>query len=253
LDRSVVDLRSIGPRADAETIRATAEVDGYVHVRGALSREIVVAMRAALVRLCIAQSWARTGDNGSDIAAVEGVRTPLWHEKRFIALQREALACAELTALREDPGLHRTLEAIAGEPVRGERGDVLRVVLPASVERTTRPHQDAAYLGTAGRIWVAWIPLGDCPKALGPLAIWPGSHRRGLLAHAKGPDFTLGCQVPGDLPCAASDLVIGDVLVFSSMTLHAALPNLTRDGVRLSVDLRFQPASEAWPPGTDCG
>jgi Phytanoyl-CoA dioxygenase (PhyH) len=41
-----------------------------------------------------------------------------------------------------------------------------------------------------------------------------------------------------------SDYHAGDVLIFHSMLVHKALPNLTNDLLRLSVDYRYQSVSQ---------
>jgi hypothetical protein len=42
-----------------------------------------------------------------------------------------------------------------------------------------------------------------------------------------------------------SDYRAGDVLVFHSHTVHKALPNITQDQIRISVDYRYQGVSGA--------
>ncbi|HEX3759249.1 MAG TPA: phytanoyl-CoA dioxygenase family protein, partial [Kofleriaceae bacterium] len=109
------------------------------------------------------------------------------------------------------------------------------------------PHQDAAYLQDAAAVWTAWLALGPCPRSLGPLAVWPGSHRLGLRAHAPviAGGGVVGIDVPDDVAWAASDLEAGDVVLFSALTVHRALDNVTADRLRVSVDYRYRPRSAA--------
>lgn len=44
---------------------------------------------------------------------------------------------------------------------------------------------------------------------------------------------------------SSSPVAPGDVILFNCLTVHCALPNLTTDGVRLSVDFRYQASSES--------
>ncbi|KAB2887507.1 MAG: phytanoyl-CoA dioxygenase family protein, partial [Kofleriaceae bacterium] len=44
-----------------------------------------------------------------------------------------------------------------------------------------------------------------------------------------------------DAPWHAADLAAGDVLFFSALTIHRALPNVTADQLRVSVDYRYRP------------
>ena len=69
----------------------------------------------------------------------------------------------------------------------------------------------------------AWIPLGDCPRMQGSLAVLPRSN------HAVPP--------PGSR-WRRFDFSAGDVLFVNSLTLHRALPNRSAE-IRVSVDFRF--------------
>jgi ectoine hydroxylase-related dioxygenase (phytanoyl-CoA dioxygenase family) len=189
--------------------KAQAGELGYLFFRGAVEPELVLAVRdAVLARL----------------------------ELEPVALQAQVLVLPEIDALRRHAFVLSTLGRVFGRAAEPGHGDVCRVVPPAAPELTTRPHQDAAY--TRDELWTAWIPLGDCPRRLGGLAVSPGSHRRGLLAHGEG---TLGAAVPADARWASADYRCGDVLLFSALTLHRALANES-DEVRLSVDFRYAPA-----------
>ena len=51
-------------------------------------------------------------------------------------------------------------------------------------------------------------------------------------------------RVPDEARFAAVPLAAGDAILFNCLTVHCALPNVTRNQVRLSVDYRYQPANE---------
>jgi ectoine hydroxylase-related dioxygenase (phytanoyl-CoA dioxygenase family) len=104
----------------------------------------------------------------------------------------------------------------------------------------TQPHQDAHYVRAIEQFWTAWIPLGDCPIELGPLAVLPGSHRCGLQAHAGQQGIVDGgVEVPGDALWRTSDFRCGDALLFANFTLHRSLANCSGDRLRLSADFRY--------------
>jgi ectoine hydroxylase-related dioxygenase (phytanoyl-CoA dioxygenase family) len=89
------------------------------------------------------------------------------------------------------------------------------------------------------------MPLVETPLDLGPLAVLPGSHRAGLAAHQGNGAGRQGVALADDAQLAASPVSPGDAILFNCLTVHGALPNLTTDRVRLSVDFRYQAASES--------
>jgi Phytanoyl-CoA dioxygenase (PhyH) len=89
--------------------------------------------------------------------------------------------------------------------------------------------------------------LGDCPRELGGLAVWPGSRHRGVIDHGFVPGVGgLGIRtdrIP-DVRWYSTDYRIGDVLIFHSLTVHGALSNRTADRLRISADFRYQRAGD---------
>ena len=53
-----------------------------------------------------------------------------------------------------------------------------------------------------------------------------------------------GVRVTDEEGFAAAPLAAGDAILFNCLTVHRALPNVTRNRARLSVDYRYQPANE---------
>ena len=102
-------------------------------------------------------------------------------------------------------------------------GDVCRLLFPGAPEFTTPAHRDQTFLKREDEVWSAWIPLGDCPRMQGSLAVLPRSN------HAVPP--------PGSR-WRRFDFSAGDVLFVNSLTLHRALPNRSAE-IRVSVDFRF--------------
>ena len=129
---------------------------------------------------------------------------------------------------------------LLGEPAEESAGDVCRVVSGDAPEHTTPPHQERHYVRGTGPLWIAWLPLTACPLSLGPLAVLPGSHRRGRLSHEDGHGRHPTVHVPDDSVWLASDLSPGDVVLFSGLTVHRALPHQRGSRLRLSADFRFQ-------------
>jgi Phytanoyl-CoA dioxygenase (PhyH) len=91
-------------------------------------------------------------------------------------------------------------------------------------------HYDYGVAGVQDML-TTWIPLMDIPVRLGGLAVQPGGHLDRLQAPR-----VLGRTERG---WATTSYQPGDVILFHSLTPHAALPN---DGtvLRLSGDFRWQ-------------
>lgn len=222
--------------ADRDGRRARAEADGFLYLPGLLP-----AARLASLRALVDDALARRGwlvDGASDPALGLG----RWDDPRWVELLAEILPSSAFRELARAPELLDALGAVLDGDPEPDVGDVCRVVSPGAVELATPPHQDAAYLNDPDGVWTAWIALGPCPRALGPLALLPGSHRGGVRPHAPvvAGGHAVGTDVPADAPWVSGDLGAGDVILFSSRTIHRALPNTTRATLRVSVDYRYR-------------
>jgi Phytanoyl-CoA dioxygenase (PhyH) len=199
---------------------ARAGSDGYLYFRSLLSPQSVEALRSRVAEL-------HQRDPVPPGAAHD--------DPRFLELQRAVALLPEWDALRGHPAILNTLRVFLGPSVGCLHGDVCRVVAPGAPHAATPPHQDLFFLQQQSRLWTVWIPLGDCPLPLGPLAVLPGSHRQGVQPHFEN-RVTEG-QASGWW--AASSMRVGDVLMFDGRTIHRACPNLTRGTTRFSADFRY--------------
>ena len=237
-----------GPlREDPAGLRALAAREGCLYLPRLLPVASVLALRERVLAAVAGLAWL---DPGAPWAAgvVRGdLHEPAHDDAAVAALHCRVLPLAEFRALVAEPALLAVLDRLFGAPARGGQGEVLRAVFPADQGRTTPPHQDQAYTGGAADLWTAWLPLGDCPLELGPLALAPGSHRGGLRPH------TAGYRVAdcADLDWVCGDLACGDVLLFHCLTLHRACPNRSGDRLRLSLDCRYRPVRFAAPAPSD--
>ena len=77
-----------------------------------------------------------------------------------------------------------------------------------------------------------------------------GSHTQGVrdFEVAYGPGGMEVRSVEGD-SWVGDDFQLGDAVIFNTMTVHKAMPNLT-DRLRISMDCRYQPAGD--PITRDC-
>lgn len=207
-----------------EISRATALEQGYLFVPQCMDQDVVLRLRGLVLEICTRRAWMPPRLRGFGYDAPE-----------YLELQREAQSLPEFGALRDGAATRKVVEQLLGAGYLGQQGDVCRVVFPRATEFATRAHQDQFFLQRTDEIWSLWIPLGDCPRRMGPLAVWPGSHSKGLLAH----DATAGCEAACQGAAWASfDFACGDALLVHQLTVHRALENVSEQ-IRVSVDFRF--------------
>ena len=221
---------------EPDALRERARDDGFLYLPRLLPAQRLASLRAVVDARLTSRGWLK--DGRTDPA----LRLGAWDDARWVAFLGEVLpteAWRTLAAAPEIVGIMRCL--LEAEPVF-HVGDVCRLVSPGALDLTTPPHQDAAYLADAEGVWTAWIPLGPCPRSLGPLSLLAGSHKNGLQPHTPVAPGRGGIAIPADAPWSSLDLEEGDVIVFSALTVHRALPNVTADQLRVSVDYRYRPA-----------
>ncbi len=130
--------------------------------------------------------------------------------------------------------------------------NIMRIVMPAKGVYPTDPHQDFVYINGTLNTWTSWIPLGDCPMETGNLAIMRGSHKAGMLPVIKG-DGAGGLNAildDVDSEWIHFNYEIGDLVMFTSQTVHKSIPTQNPERIRLSLDYRFQAASEPVHPSS---
>jgi ectoine hydroxylase-related dioxygenase (phytanoyl-CoA dioxygenase family) len=217
-------------RSDTAALRARAEEDGCLLLRGVPGPDAVAPLRKLVLANLEALGLSAPGASFSGTS---------YDDPRWLELQQRVIPDPAFIRVGDHPRLLAILEALLNEPPMTRRGDICRVALPHALHLTTPPHQDHYYTGGTTRIWTCWIALQDTPIELGPIAVLPGSHRFGFRAHHRQ-----GIDLPVGVSWAASPLSPGDAVLFNALTVHRALPNTTPDRIRLSVDYRYQPSSE---------
>ena len=218
--------------------------DGYLFLRGLLPREAVLEVRGRLLEKAAEGGWLdpvrpiKDGVANPDAACKDP-------EERYMAVFRGIWADEALHRLKTHPDVLALFESIFGEPALAHPMFVQRNIFPQSesFDFTTGPHQDKVHIGGATN-HAMWVPLGDCPKEKGALAVAAGSHLAGVLdtkvgSGAGGMDICV--PIPGQW--VTGDFRAGDALIFSDTAVHRALPNRSAE-LRQSFDARYQPASQ---------
>ena len=251
---------------DPPGLRRSFQEHGYVFLRNAFDqREVLAARKSIFHRL------AAVGEIADPVE--EGIATGGSRRRESTAdLGSFWKAVSEDTALRavtHGTRLRQLVGFLFDAPALPHDYLFLR---PAPVGNATNLHYDYPFFaGEATQIVTCWIPLGDIPVSEGPLIVVENSHRFEDLtgpmrtaALGSGPAAFAAIQEVAYQSAATETLEFvrarktrlltttfqpGDVIIFDGFTMHGSLDNCSPRGrVRLSVDVRYQPAAE---PSTD--
>lgn len=220
-------------RDDPTRLRHGALREGYVFLRGLLPRAAVMTLRRKAISACREVGLLDGRDRWCGGRFGDGSGTGAYTDARWLQLQQRLFVQPEFAALESHPVLRSVVGHILDAVPVGGQGSVCRLAPPSLHQAPTSIHRDYQYMPRSTRLWTAWLPLGDCPLELGPLAVSPRSQQHDGNA---------------DLPWASAPMRAGDVLLVNALTLHRACPNFTRDRVRLSLDLRYVHPGDAAKP-----
>lgn len=235
-------------KLDARSLQASLNTVGYVLVRGLLPRNDVQSVLADVCEVIARAGWLIPGSDPlerlADPQAACGDPDPA-----FKQTYQQVFNLASLHALPHHPALQLAMSMIAGPRVLVHPKPIGRLIFPNCEQLRVHAHQDYRFMQGDPECFTVWIPLHDCGLDVGPLQIMEGSQTLGFLSHDDE-----GLHVP-ELPesalaagtWAGGEIAAGDVLIFHSLTVHAALPNRSKQ-MRLSLDCRFQDYARAIHP-----
>jgi len=234
--QELTDSTPLAP--DGRALRARLAEDGYLFFRGVLPPERIAEVRAGVYDALTQAGWLApesTVDKPvpTALAVREGGEGYL---DAYVGIQR----LQAFHELAHAPEVVALLGRVVDEPLLVHPRKIARTSLPRDDEYTP-PHQDFRLIQGSVDTFTVWVPLGDCPASLGSLRMLTGSHKQGLIdADAgKGPGG-LKVEVADDHPdWRTTDYRAGDVIVFTSLTVHGAARN-DEDWMRFSADFRYQ-------------
>ncbi len=231
---------------DPGQLRERAARDGFLFFRGLVPKEPVLDLRRVVLDYANRAGWLDTGAPINEAQATPGKRIGYYQDPEWVDLQVHVQNGPEMWALGEALAIHRVLNTVENRSsyLCLSTANTCRVFSPHP-DMATQPHQDAYYVRTIGDFWTVWIPLGNCPPELGPLALLAGSHHGGLREHSGQGIVDGGIKVPDDAVWSTTDFQCGDVVLFKPFTLHCSLPNRSGNRLRLSADFRYGFWSEA--------
>ena len=240
--------------ANPATLQTRMTEDGYVFLRGVISPSpIAMARHEVFCRLADAGEIGEPPRDGiftgqSERATMHPDPGSFWQ------------SVSEGPALRRvthGPEIQYTLDTLFGETACGYNFIFLR---PGVVGRFTFLHYDLPFFARGTKnVITAWTAIGDIPTTDGPLFVLENSHRFDDLIEPiqqidynskESPQVQMMSDAVEFARSRGSRLLTanfepGDVILFGMTTMHGSFDNCSPIGrTRLSVDVRWQPASE---------
>ena len=223
-----------------ERMKDALQSKGYILIRGLIPQSDITNLLREVTNVLSDAGWFKPGFDPLDRVAAEGAACgdP---DPDFKHTYQQVFNLEAFHALPHHLALRRAMNMIVGDRILIHPKPIGRLIFPNCERLTVHAHQDYRFMGGDPECFTVWIPLHDCPLAVGPLKILEGSH---LLGYQQHDDQDL--HVP-EIPAGslASDQWVsgpinaGDVLMFHSLTVHAASPNVSNQ-LRISLDCRFQ-------------
>ena len=216
--------------------------DGYVFLKELFNPDDILHLRREMLTTIQDGGWLVAGtdplDGIADISrkCTEGDLgyTDVYHEVYKLQAFHEA---------GHWPNILEAMHKIVDAPVFPHPQKIARIWFPKYTDHTTPVHQDFVHFQGSFDTYTCWAPVGDCPINLGGLAVIPRSHRQGRVVDHH---FSLGAgglsiDVPQEEAAwHTTNYEAGDALLFHSLTMHKAMPNVTENQLRVSLDNRYQ-------------
>ena len=232
---------------DPARLRDRMTQEGYLFFRGLAPQRRILELRKVMLDFCREAGWLKS--DAELMSGTWGGAGPFGEgDSAYMAIYKRIVNHPLFNELPGDPFFLDVIGKLVAGPVLMHRLHIGRITFPANTTQTTPPHQDWQYIRGTAATYTIWTPIGAATPELGGLKVWRGSHRNGFIEHELRPEQKYaGWGLFGErLDRASGDawlttnFAVGDCLVFHSHTVHAALPNITADRLRLSMDNRYQ-------------
>ena len=232
----------------AHDLQNQIDSGGYALIRGVLPHDSLAQVLGEITQLLSLAGWLLPGhvplERVADLSAACGDPDPA-----FKRAYQNVFNLESFHALPHHPTLQRVMKMLIGDRLLIHPKPIGRLIFPHCERLTVHAHQDYRFMGGDPECFTVWIPLHDCPTDVGPLRVVEGSHRLGYMHHEDEnlhvPEISKSANVGGDW--VGGQINAGDVLIFHSLTVHAASPNLS-NRLRISLDCRFQDYGRVFNP-----
>jgi hypothetical protein len=230
---------------NAAELQLRCEQDGYLFFRQLLNPQRLLDVREQMLTVMQAGGWLVAGTDPLDGIADPAARSTEG-DPEYTDVYHKVYSLESFHSIAHSREVMDVLERVRGCAMMPQPQKVARLWFPKYTEHTTPIHQDFVHFQGTHDNLTCWSPIGDCPRELGGLAVLKGSHKvNRVLDH----HFSLGAgslyvdptlhEEAGD-EWHTTDFEVGDTLIFPALTIHRALPNVTEDRLRVSLDNRYQ-------------
>lgn len=216
---------------DHDALMRFHDEQGYIFLRDVINHEALDRCREEMFAIMVRHGLIEPG-------ATE----PVWTGKPFPGGMEESPEFAGISRrLVEHPANLKVMEQILGEPAAQIPIVQYRTYPPGG--SITGPHQDGFYSPGIKNYKPVWMPITNCEREVGGLAVAVGQCNRGFLHNlAETPSPIPEGVIPADA-WATTDYYPGDVLVLNPYAPHASMPN-TSNRCRVTIDTRVQSAAD---------
>ena len=238
---------------DPEELKRRIYDEGYLFFKQLLNSDKLLELRRQILTTLQEGGWLMAGTDPMDgIADVDKKCTE--GDRKYTEIYHKVQKLEALHRSGHWPETLDMIEKVMGRPAMPFPHQVVRLWFPKYTKYTTPIHQDFVHFQGHFDNLTAWAPIGDCPIELGGLAVIPGSHK---VAKVLDHHFALGAgglnidvdketmkhpEITGSW--YTTNYEVGDCLIFPALTIHKALPNVTEDQMRASLDNRYNPVGE---------
>ena len=230
---------------DAGELRRRIDEDGYLFFRQLQDPDKLLRLRREMLTVMQEGGWLIAGTDPMDgIANVDARCTE--GDPEYTDVYHKVYSLQSFHESGHWPEILDVIKKVIGRPVMPQPQKVARLWFPKYTDHTTPIHQAFVHFQGSVDNLTCWTPVGNCPTELGGLAVLRGSHRvKRVLEH----HFSLGAGSLHVDPSEHDELEkewlstnyeVGDTLIFPALTIHMALPNVTEDRLRVSLDNRYQ-------------
>ncbi|NIR51452.1 phytanoyl-CoA dioxygenase family protein, partial [candidate division KSB1 bacterium] len=207
-------------------LRKRLDDDGYLFFRNLVEREPLEGLLVEILEICQKHGWLL---EGSELIERKGKADAFDGYFEFTDVYREIQKLENFHRLSHDSNIISTLCTIMNDRVFPHPRNIARVTLPGSTKMTTPSHQDYVFIQGSQQFFTLWMPLSDCPRELGGLIVARGSHKNGVFPTHEAEGTGGLCSVVDDdaQEWVSSDFRLGDAILFHSLMVHKAYPNIT--------------------------